>query len=165
MLPIWSTVIERPASRMRSTIQSRPRLSSSDSARRVRPPRGVCPIRPSSSIDCSRRRLSILILYLRESALKPEICALQALVAEQVPGRALEDHPPALEHAPAVREGQGLTYVLLDQENGHAVAVDRANGVEDLRDQHGRETERRLVEHQDSRPGHQSAADRAHLLL
>src|SRR4029453_7888979 len=136
MLPIWSTVTERPASRIRATIQSRPRLSSSDSARRVRPPRGGCPLRPSSSIDCSRRRLSILILCLREGALKPQISALQALVAEQVSGRALEDHPPALEHARAGCEGRALTHVLLDQENGHAVAVDRANRVEDLRDQH-----------------------------
>src|SRR5262245_8359172 len=142
MLPIWSTVMERPASRIRPTIQSRPRLSSSESARRVRPPRGVCPIRPRSSIDCSRRRLSMFIFYLRESALKPEICALQALVAEQVPGGPFEDHPPALEHARAVRESQGLTHVLLDQENGHAVAVDRANRVEDLRDQHRRQAER-----------------------
>src|SRR4030095_9360244 len=109
MLPIWSTVIERPTSRIRPTIQSRPRLSSSDGARRVSPPRGVCPIRPSSSIDCSRRRLSILILYLLESALKPEICALQALVAEQVPGGRFTDHPPPLENARAVRERPGLT--------------------------------------------------------
>src|SRR5262245_46233743 len=117
MLPIWSTVMARLASRIRPTIQSRPRRSASARATRVRPPRGVCPIRPSSSIDRSRRRLSILILYLRESVLKPQICSLQALVAEQVPGRALEDHPPVLEHARAVRESQSLAHVLLDQEN------------------------------------------------
>ena len=71
MLPIWSTVTRRPASRIRVTIQSRPRLSSSESARRVSPPRGVCPILPSSSIDRSSRFVSIYILSLRKRALKP----------------------------------------------------------------------------------------------
>src|SRR3989449_321880 len=59
MLPIWSTVTRRPASRIQRTMRSRPRLSSSVSASRVRPPRGVSPIRPSSSMDCSRRLRSM----------------------------------------------------------------------------------------------------------
>ena len=43
--------------------------------------------------------------------------------------------------------------------------VDLLDRLEDLLDQDRREPERRLVEQQEPRPGHQRPADREHLLL
>src|SRR5256884_4168959 len=94
MLPIWSTVTRRPASRMRATIQSRPRLSSSVKASRVRPPRGVSPILPRSSMDRSSRFRSMPIRP--PAVLESEIRALQPLVAEQLARRS-EEHTSELQ--------------------------------------------------------------------
>ena len=74
------------------------------------------------------------------------------------------EHYDSLEtRAPDERER--LADILLHQEHGHAVGVDRAHGLEDPSDQHRRQAERRLVQHQQPRPRHQRAPDRAHLLL
>ena len=56
--------------------------------------------------------------------------------------------------------------VLLDDEDGEAVlAVQALEDLEDLADDHRREPERRLVEHQQARARHQRAAEGEHLLL
>src|SRR5262245_62241458 len=56
--------------------------------------------------------------------------------------------------------------VLLDEEDGNALLlVEIANDREDLLDDEGRETERRLVEEQEARAAHQRAGDGQHLLL
>src|SRR5947208_4548696 len=162
MFPIWSIVTRRLASPMRATIQSRPRLSSSVSARRVSPPRGVSPIFPSSSMDRSSRRRSI---RMGPPVSEPEIRALQALVAEQLARSALQHQLTALEDAGAIRERERLAHVLLDEQHRDAVRIDRADRLEDLRDQHGSQAQRRLVQHQEARARHERAADRAHLLL
>src|ERR1035441_9934397 len=47
----------------------------------------------------------------------------------------------------------------------HALAVDLLHDPEHLFDKERCEPETRLVEHQDPRPGHQTAADGHHLLL
>src|SRR5439155_792081 len=163
MLPIWSTVTRRPASRMRATIQSRPRLSSSVKASRVRPPRGVSPILPRSSMDRSSRFRSMPIRP--PAVLESEIRPLEPLVAQQLARPPLEHELPALEHARPVGERERLADVLLHQQDRDSVRVDRPHRLEDPRDEHGRQAERRLVEHEHARAGHECAADRAHLLL
>src|SRR5207245_443135 len=54
---------------------------------------------------------------------------------------------------------------LLDEEHGHALAIELADRVEDLPDDDRRESERRLVEEEQLRPRHEGARDREHLLL
>src|SRR6266702_4665583 len=65
----------------------------------------------------------------------------------------------------AVRDGRGEVKILLDQENGEALRLERADGLADLLDDDRRETLGRLVEQQEPRPGAQDAGDRQHLLL
>ena len=60
---------------------------------------------------------------------------------------------------------QRLAHVLLDEEHGHSVGVDRPYRLEDAPHEHRCQAERRLVEHEQSGPRHQRAADGAHLLL
>lgn len=55
MLPTWSTVTSRPASRIQPTTRSRPWPSNSVRARRQLPPFSVAPMRASSIRDCHRR--------------------------------------------------------------------------------------------------------------
>ncbi len=55
--------------------------------------------------------------------------------------------------------------ILLDEEDGGALAVDVADRLEDLLDQDGRQPHARLVEQQQARAGHQRPADGEHLLL
>src|SRR3984893_12920738 len=70
------------------------------------------------------------------------------------------------QHITVVGEVQGHIRVLLDEENGHPLfPVDPADDVEDLLDEPGGEPQRRLVQQDHLRPGHQGAADRQHLLL
>src|SRR3989449_3100255 len=163
MLPIWSTVTRRPASRMRATIQSGPRLPSSVRASRVRPPRGVSPFLPRSWMDRSSRFRSMPIRP--PAVLKSEIRALQPLVAEQLARPPLQHELPALEHARPVGERERLADVLLHQQHRDAVRVDGPHRLEDPRDEHGRQAERRLVQHEHARARHERPADRAHLLL
>src|SRR2546425_173019 len=140
MLPIWSTVTRRAASRIHATTRSRARLSSSLRASRVSPPRGVSPILPSSSMDVWRRLRSI---FMRPTSIyhipgrrrsHSQIGALEPLVAQQVAGGAGQDQASGFQHAGAVGEGEGLAHVLLDQEHRHAVGVDRPHRLEDLAD-------------------------------
>ena len=64
-----------------------------------------------------------------------------------------------------MREAERPEHVLLDEEDRHAVAVDRREVGEDGRDDDGRQPERGLVEHEEPRARHQRAPDRGHLLL
>src|SRR6266849_7107927 len=65
----------------------------------------------------------------------------------------------------AVRDGRGEVKILLDQENGEALRLERADGLADLLDDDRRETLGRLVEQQEPGAGAQDAGDRQHLLL
>src|SRR6266568_2139627 len=65
----------------------------------------------------------------------------------------------------AVRDRRCEAKILLDQENGEAPGLERADGLADLLDDDRRETLGRLVEQQQPRAGAQDAGDRQHLLL
>ncbi len=60
---------------------------------------------------------------------------------------------------------EGRAGVLLHQQDSHAALVDLLDGVEDGFDQHRRQAQRRLVQHQNARLGHQRPPDGQHLLL
>ncbi len=65
----------------------------------------------------------------------------------------------------AVGDGRGEAEILLDQQDGEALLLQRADGLADLLDDDGRQPLGRLVEQQQPRAGAQDAADRQHLLL
>src|SRR2546427_13205493 len=71
-----------------------------------------------------------------------------------------------LEHVGALRRVERDAGVLLDDEHGKAVAVvELADDPEDLAHDQGREPQRGLVEHQQSRARHDRAREGKHLLL
>src|SRR5215471_12381203 len=78
----------------------------------------------------------------------------------------LQHDATGLEEEHVVGERQSERRVLLDEQHADAfLAVDRADDPEDLAHDQGRETERWLVQQQESWPEHQGAGDREHLLL
>src|SRR3989338_8408402 len=94
-----------------------------------------------------------------------EVGALDPLVGEQRRARAGERDGAVLDHVGAVGEPERAQDVLLDQEDRHAVAVDRGEVLEDGGEDDRREAEGGLVEHQEARARHQRAPDGRHLLL
>ena len=69
------------------------------------------------------------------------------------------------EHVRAVGEGDRVERALLDEQDRDAALADPAQRLEDAVDGERRQAERRLVEEQHVRLGHQRAADRELLLL
>src|SRR5712691_6499922 len=65
----------------------------------------------------------------------------------------------------AIRDGRGEVKILLDQQNGEALRLERPDGLADLLDDDRRQALGRLVEQQQPRAGAQDAGDRQHLLL
>src|SRR3989454_845453 len=84
---------------------------------------------------------------------------------QQLRGAAVDHRAPALQHVAAGGDGERQLHVLLDEQQGHAVAVDPANRLGQVRDDLGREAEERLVDHEQPRPRHEAARDGDHLLL
>src|SRR5437763_11141327 len=101
----------------------------------------------------------------RTIGLDAEVCPLDVGAFEEHLGRAFLDDAPGLQYVAAIGHGECLGGVLLDQEDGRALAVDVTNDVEDLVDEDGCQSERGLVEEQHLWLGHQPAGDRQHLLL
>src|SRR5256884_3253342 len=101
----------------------------------------------------------------REPELDPEVRPLDVGALEEHLGRAFLDDAPGLQYVAAIGHGECLGSVLLDQQDGRALAVDVTNDVEDLIDEDGRQSERGLVEEQHLGLGHQPAGDGQHLLL
>jgi hypothetical protein len=64
-----------------------------------------------------------------------------------------------------VGDAQRHSGVLLDEQDRRPLTVDRADRVEDLLDQHGRQSHRRLVQQEQPGTPHEGAADGQHLLL
>src|SRR5262249_35669653 len=96
---------------------------------------------------------------------RPEVRAAHVGVGEDVRARSLPHDPAVLEHIGAVSQAQRRSDVLLDQEDADAGSTDLAQYREHRLDDARREPERGLVEHEETRPGHERAADRDHLLL
>src|SRR5438105_7760280 len=101
----------------------------------------------------------------RAPELDPEIRPLDVGAFEEHLGRAFLDDAPGLQDVAAVGDSECLGGVLLDQQDGRALAVDITNDVEDLVNENGRQSERGLVEEQHLWLGHQPAGDRQNLML
>src|ERR1039457_2459028 len=85
----------------------------------------------------------------------------QELRAGALHGDRSVDH-----HIAAVSELQRMKSVLLDEKDRQSLAlVEIGDDLEDLLDDERRQTERRLVQEQKTRPAHQRPRDRQHLLL
>src|SRR4029453_7230407 len=95
-----------------------------------------------------------------------EVGVADGLVLGQLGARPLERHVPPLKHVRPARGAPRELRVLLDDEDGEALLlVQVAEDAEDLSYDDRREPERRLVEEQETRPRHERAGDREHLLL
>src|ERR1700721_855171 len=54
-------------------------------------------------------------------------------IGHHLPGRAVADHPALVEHDQAPRYPHDLFEIVLDQDHGHALLVDGADGLHLLR--------------------------------
>ncbi len=79
--------------------------------------------------------------------------------------RAVEHDAAVLEHVAAMRDLERGVGILFRKQHHRTGAIDGRNRLEDLRHHLGREADRRLIEQEDLRLGHQGPADRHHLLL
>src|SRR6266511_2465018 len=86
-------------------------------------------------------------------------------VLQQLGAAAGQGDRPGLDHVAPPGDLQRLLQVLLDQQDGEALAVQPADGGEHLAHHHRSQAQARLVHHQQLRPAHQRPADRHHLLL
>lgn len=84
--------------------------------------------------------------------------------AEFVAG-ALEDDAAGFHYVGAMGDFEGVVGVLGGEENCDAFGGDLLNQAENLIEEDEREAQRRLVQEQQLRFGHEAAADCAHLLL
>src|SRR6478609_5360974 len=95
-----------------------------------------------------------------------EIELFDILVGRQLLRRPVHHHPAVFQDISVVGVAQSNRRVLLCEQKAHALAlVQRMHDLEDLFDHLWGESHRRLVEQDHSRPRHQRAADRSHLLL
>ena len=87
------------------------------------------------------------------------------IVVEQLSTLTFADDSATLEDVGALDQFQYRVHVLLDNEHAHAGAMqsaeDRKNRLDDFR----RQTERRLVEKEQTGQAHKRAGQRQHLLL
>src|SRR5437588_4519336 len=74
-------------------------------------------------------------------------------------------YAPLLDDVVAVGDRLREAEILLDQQDGEALALQASDGAADLLHDHRREALGRLVEQQHARPGAQDAPDGEHLLL
>lgn len=77
----------------------------------------------------------------------------------------MQHDPAILEHIAAVSHLQGLVGVLFHQKYRHTLIANRADDLENLRDDQRRQPQRRLIKQQQPWPRHQGAADGQHLLF
>src|SRR6266851_2526752 len=104
-------------------------------------------------------------LPLRLARRTPEVGGLDLVALEQRLARAAQHDGAGFEHVPAVGALQRLAGVLLHEQDRALLALELRDDPKDLAHEQGRQPERRLVEHQELRAGHQRPADGQHLLL
>src|SRR5262249_29950663 len=95
----------------------------------------------------------------------PKVGLLHVGRVEKLLPRSAQSDAASLHHVAAVGDLQRLARVLLDEEDRLALLLQLAQGQEYLRDELGREPQRRLVEQEQRGARHQRASDRQHLLL
>src|ERR1700740_2524339 len=82
---------------------------------------------------------------------EPEIGALQIGIAQERRGRPLEHDAAVLQHIRTMRDLERLADILLDEQDGQAFLVQPADQGEQLLDRDGRQSQRGLVEDEESR--------------
>src|SRR6202142_68953 len=110
------------------------------------------------AVSPSFRALRHLLLY-------SEIIVQLLDIGVQFAGGELIDDTPIFHDVVTVRDGRREAEILLDQEDGEPLFLQRADGLADLLDDDGGETLGRLIEQQQPRAGAQDAADGEHLLF
>ena len=98
-------------------------------------------------------------------AVVPEIEALHLVGLGELARVTGERHLADVQHVGQVGDPERHGGVLLHQQHRRALPVDLGDDLADLADDAGREAERRLVEQEQLRAGHQRTADGQHLLL
>src|SRR6185369_6545825 len=113
----------------------------------------------ASAVKCAHLRP--FLMHAAFEVGSTDIFAAQQLAAGSRDGDASVDH-----HMRAVSEPQRVESILLDQENRQALgAVELADRRKDLANDQRGKPERRLVEQQKPRPGHEGPRNGQHLLL
>src|SRR5919202_5755453 len=107
----------------------------------------------------------VRLRWRRLMALYPKIRLAYALVAQQTICAAFQHHVARLENVAASRSLECRLDVLFDDQDGHALGVQPLDRLHQRFDNHRRQAERQLVDHQQLRTGHDAAGDRDHLLL
>src|SRR5438067_6640835 len=98
--------------------------------------------------------------------LNPYVSLPHAIVRQQLRAGTAQHDAAVFQHVTAVRHGEGLRDILLDQHDRETgFAVEAFDYPEHLVDHHRRQAERGLVAEDEPRLAHQAAADREHLLL
>jgi hypothetical protein len=93
------------------------------------------------------------------------ICPAHFVVLHQFRRGTVDHDPPALQNIATMRDRERGVGILLRKQHHCTGAIDRRNRLEHLRHDLGREADRRLIQQEDLRLGHQGPADRHHLLL
>src|SRR5919197_2232287 len=96
---------------------------------------------------------------------QPKVGASQTRIRQQVAGFALEHHLPTLEHVATISQTQSVYGVLLDDEHRQLHFPETSDDREHVCGGDWIHSQRRLVEYEQFRFGHQRAPDRQLLLL
>src|SRR5215831_11336012 len=164
----WST--PRAINRRPSSVRVMKRSGCSPKSA-VRPARTR--IRPSENRIAAPRIQGSVADWVRKlksgmaPALEPHVELVDQLVVGEVLARAaLVLDLPVHDHVTAVGDADRLVEVLLGHEDGQAVALLQLPDLVDrVDDEYRGKADRRLVDEQDLRGGHQRAGEREHLLL
>src|SRR5690242_18832359 len=87
----------------------------------------------------------------------------QSIVLQKGGAETLHGAPSAFQHIGVIGRFQRVHNLLLDQQDRYTLVANRLHQLEYFLDQHRRQPERRLVQHQKARTRHQPAPDGAHL--
>src|SRR6185437_4513100 len=122
-------------------------------------------LRPERVLElCDQLRVTVRVGD-RNALADAEIALRHLAIVEQLLAGSRQGDAPVLDHIGAIGDGERESRILLREQNAPALIAQPGDEAENLGDQHRREAERRLVEHENARLGHQAAADRQHLLL
>src|SRR5882672_6330309 len=108
------------------------------------------------------RLLTVLNVAARSAA---EIGTQQIRILQQPRCAILGYDPPRGEHIGAVRDGECIVHILLNQHDGNALVAQLANDRQYLLHDQGAKAETRFVKQQYAGRRHQRAANREYLLL
>src|SRR5262249_43040694 len=99
------------------------------------------------------------------AALAAEIGFLYGRIFQQVGGGALQRDAAVFQHVAAIRNRQSGVRILLHDQHRTTRVTQRGDLLHDARYDHGRETERWLVQQEEPWARHGGAGERDHLLL